>query len=85
MLFLSTLTILKYREIYYFKSNSENFSFSVNVNEDQILKLKSNIQIMTYQEVEYEEIENGKYLLRFRCPPDRINFVLSRLEGLEND
>jgi len=80
MIFLSILTGLKYREIHYFKVNSENFSFAVSGDEDQILKLKSNIQNMTYQEVEYEKIENGKYLFRFRCPPDKVNFIISKLE-----
>lgn len=79
MIFLSVLTIAKYREIYRIKSNSKEFTFVIEGDEKEILSLKSNIQGITYQPVDGEKIEEGKYKLKIRCPPDKINYVWNLL------
>lgn len=80
MFLLSALTVIKYRDINYIKNNSAEFSLIVDGDEEKINDLKANIQSMTYQPVEYEELDGGKYRIVFQYPPDRINSLLSRLQ-----
>lgn len=88
MFFLSTLTVAKYAHICYIKSKSKDFAFVVEANREQIYNLKLNIQEITYQHVDEEEIEEGKYRLRIKCPPERMNHIwplLSKIQGDNNE
>ncbi len=85
MIFLSVLTVAKYRKIYYIKSNSKEFTFVIEGDEKKISNLKLNIQEITYQQVDEEKIEEGKYRLRIKCPPDRINYIWSLLSKIQGE
>lgn len=85
MVILSVLTIAKYREISYVKSNSKEFTFIIEGDEKKISNLKLDIQEITYQHVDKEKIEEGKYRLRIKCPPERMNYIWSLLSKIQGE
>lgn len=85
MIGLSALTMLKYKEINDIKANSREFTFVVRGDEDKITHLKADIQNITFQPVNGEQIEEGRYRIKIRCPPDKINSILSRFAQVQKE
>ncbi len=80
MIFMVLLTIMKYVEITNFRDKSQEYSFVLDGNNTQISALKADLQTLTFQEVKEEILEDGKYRLTFRCPPDRIKNILNNID-----
>lgn len=87
MIALSILTLLKYNKIIDFKQNSINYTIIIEADEKDISNIKANIQDITYQQVAEEKIEDGKYKIKIKCPPERFNsvkiFLKSKSDHLE--
>ena len=75
MAFLTLATSIRLYQIDKFKRKSENFA--VVVSQQDFLKVKSELENITYQPVDGEELEDGSYRLTFRCPPEKIQNLLS--------
>jgi hypothetical protein len=84
MIVFSILTLAKYREITYIKSNSKEFTFIIEGEENEVLDLKYSIQNITYQHVCKEKIEKGKYKIRLRYPPEKMNSIWFLLSGVKH-
>lgn len=81
MIFLASLTAIKYKHIRDFKNNSVEYTFMVEGDKSDISSVKSRIQSLTYQSVDDEMIEEGLYRLTVRCPPDNLSSISSLLSG----
>lgn len=82
MLFLATLTVVRYRHIMEYRNSSKEFTFVVSGDQESLFAAKSDISKMTLQSVEHELIGQGLYRLKFRCPPDDLGRVQSKLERM---
>ena len=87
MCFLSVLTVLKYKQINNFKANSTEYSVIVAIDKDKIEAIKKDIEMMTYNSVSEEKMENGRYRLKIKCPPEKLPnikmFILNKSDNLE--
>lgn len=82
MLLLASLTFFKYKEISDFRSKSEEFTFVVAGDDSSVAAAAGRLQHLTYQNVEKEPMDGGRYRLRIKCPPDKIGGIKSLLVGI---
>jgi hypothetical protein len=80
MILLMSITIWRYAEIIDFEARSKEHSFVVSGDLADVSAMKADLQNITRQPVEDEFMTDGSYRLTFRCPPEKVGSVWSRLE-----
>lgn len=75
MLVMAFLTMARYKHISEFRARSRDFALVVVGDESEISAARVHLRKMTFQSVEQEDIGDGRYRLRFRCPPDSVDGI----------
>lgn len=83
MLFLTSLTIFRYKEIRDFRNKSKEFTFVVSGDDLSLTTATEQLHQFTYQNVEKEALDNGLYRIKIKCPPDKVGGIRSLLSGLK--
>lgn len=83
MLVMASLTVARYRYISEFRANSREFSIVVVGGESDVSAIRADLRNKTFQSVEQEDIGDGRYRLRIKCPPDSVDGIFSGLSGFK--
>ena len=89
MCFLTVLTAFRYGSVRRFVEQSREYSFVVDADASSLERMKADLRGATFQGVEGEAMEDGRYRLTVRCPPDKVGFIWSLInrksdDGVEN-
>ena len=79
MLVMAFLTVARYRYISEFRAKSQEFSIVVVGEESDVSAIRADLRNMTFQSVEQEDMGDGRYRLKVRCPPESVDSVFSVL------
>lgn len=82
MCLITLVTVYRYGAIKQFLQNSQEYTFVVKADENSVGKMKSELEVATFQEVTQEKMDEETYKLTIKCPPDkigRISMMLMRI------
>lgn len=83
MLIMAFLTVARYRYISEFRAKSQEFSIVVVGDESDISAIRADLRNMTFQSVEQEDMGDGRYRLRIKCPPENADGIFSVFSGFK--
>lgn len=79
MCLLTLATVYRYREVKQFINQSREYSFVVDADGDQASRIKSGLEGATFQRVDGQALDDGRYMFTVRCPPDKLWMMWSIL------
>ena len=83
MLIMAFLTVARYRYISEFKAKSQDFSIVVVGEKADVSAIRADLRNMTFQSVDQEDIGDGRYRLRIKCPPESADSIFSVFSGFK--
>lgn len=79
MCLLTLATVYRYGVVRDFIRHSREYSFVVEADGSSLGRIKSGLEGATFQKVEEEALEDGRYRIKIRCPPDKVGLMWSML------
>lgn len=79
MCLLTVATVHRYRSVRHFIDQSREYVFVVEADGNQVPRIKSDLEGATFQRVDGELMEDGRYKFTVRCPPEKVGLMWSML------
>lgn len=79
MLVLTILTASRYARITHFRNSSSQFSVEIDADDSEANRIKDELRDMTFQPVEESQLDGRRRRLTFRCPPEKLPFILKEI------